>query len=361
MTRRWHQPFPINPWIVVVFIAMLGVIVSVQGLIPYLVAGRSFDGYAVLAPSLIAFLLWLLASPLINDLAHYMVSMDRSLAWRMSVGLVVFAILSFVHSAVSLWLFSLRYTLFEQMSLNLDFHALLGMNLLQSALELVMLLGLLVSAVLFRRAQRQATDLIMRERDLANAKTEALTLQLQPHFLFNALHSVSGLIDGEPDKAHAMLEKTGNFLRTILTSTKQSHGTLADEVTHLRNYVSMVRERVGQTFQVHFAVPNELNDCMLPSLILQPLVENAFKYGTDGNGGKIEIGAGMDGERLHLWVEDEGCSHQSPVLPSTGVGLANTQARLRALYGSDYFFEAQETTDAGFRVDLKIPFRRSSS
>ena len=180
------------------------------------------------------------------------------------------------------------------------------------------------------------------EGQLAEARLAALRMQLNPHFLFNALNTVSAFIERDPERAQTMVAQLAGLLRRVLDGDKRSEIPLADELAILRDYLAIQRARFGDGLVVEEDVDPAALDALVPPLLLQPLAENAVEHGVSrlvGLAGRIEIGARIetpadDARQLVLTITDNGPGPDAPgARHGSGVGLANTRDRLQALYG----------------------------
>jgi sensor histidine kinase YesM len=227
----------------------------------------------------------------------------------------------------------------------------------------------------FLTVERQADRLERLETQATAAQLAMLRYQLNPHFLFNTLNSISTLVLlKQTEQANAMLTRLSGFLRHTLIGEPGSQVTLEQEIETLQLYLDIERMRFEERLRTHFAIDDEAWDARLPSMLLQPLIENAIKYavGAQEEGASITLSARIIGERLRLAVEDTGpgadltatapeTSHirsgtafGRPV--STGVGLANIRNRLVQAYGDDHLFETRSPPGGGFVVLIEIPF-----
>lgn len=206
-----------------------------------------------------------------------------------------------------------------------------------------------------RRIQAEQQRSALLQAEVAKAELEALKMQLQPHFLFNTLSTISELIHHERDVADGMVVSLGELLRRTITFSGIQKITLAEELDLLELYLSIQRGRF-EDLKVQLKIEDEARRARVPSLILQPLVENAIKYGTASsrNACRIEVSAQLHEAHLLLCVYNDrkGNGHTTS---GTGVGLANTQERLRLLYGPDCKFRAENISDRTFAVTIQIP------
>jgi signal transduction histidine kinase len=199
------------------------------------------------------------------------------------------------------------------------------------------------------------------ETQLAKAQLDTLRLQLSPHFLFNALNSAMALIGTNARAAERMVASISDFLRMILRSSAEQKVTVERELALLHHYLEIQHVRFGDKLKVKFDVDDSLGTALVPSLLLQPLVENAIRHGIGprASGGIVVVRMAASGDRLTIDVEDNGMgpSTRRPRAKGrgTGLGLSNTATRLNHLYGERYTFETGIGDLGGFRVHLSIP------
>ena len=198
------------------------------------------------------------------------------------------------------------------------------------------------------------------------ASTAALTMlryQLNPHFLFNTLNSISTLVLlKQTERANAMLSRLSSFLRYTLANEPTAHVTLAQEVETLKLYLEIEKMRFEDRLRPSFDIDIRVSKARLPSLLLQPLVENAIKYAVtpQEDGAEIAVVARLAGDRVQIAVSDTGPGlHEMKPRPSlsTGVGLTNIKERLAQAYGPDHRFETRSIPGGGFGVEIEIPFQ----
>ncbi|RME89926.1 MAG: histidine kinase [Verrucomicrobia bacterium] len=208
----------------------------------------------------------------------------------------------------------------------------------------------------FRDREVETADL---ERRLAEARLMALQMQLNPHFLFNTLHTIAALIHKDPDQAEEMIARLSELLRTALENTDANEVPLQMELDFLRRYLEIEQTRFGDRLRVHLDVAPETLNALVPNLLLQPLVENAIRHGLEKNAGagEVRLRAWRHGRWLRIEVADNGRGITAGQRIRPGVGLANTRARLRHLYGSQQRLRLRQRTEGGLSVDLMLPFR----
>ncbi|HEU0174699.1 MAG TPA: histidine kinase [Blastocatellia bacterium] len=222
----------------------------------------------------------------------------------------------------------------------------------------------------FREQQLQAARLELRatqlETQLAQAQLQALKMQLHPHFLFNTLHAISALIDDDVKVTRRMIARLSELLRLTLENVGQQEVSLRQELDALERYLEIEQIRFQDRLTVRFAVAPETLDASVPNLVLQPIVENAIRHGIAprSSAGRIEIRAERRDGRIELQVIDDGpglqrCDEEGAEEFKEGIGLANTRARLRRLYGDEHQIEIKDADEGGLAVRLSIPFRQA--
>lgn len=213
-----------------------------------------------------------------------------------------------------------------------------------------------------RRAQELQLHRAREESDRVNARMHALRSQLQPHFLFNALNSVSTLMYRDVHAADEMLAGIGDLMRILIKDTDRPLITLREEMDFIEMYLKVEKHRYGDRLQVEFDYADSLREALVPALVLQPVVENAIKHGTSKltRVGRIRISAKRDDESLVLAVSDNGPGLATgDGAAGSGVGIANLRARLRELYDSEQSLRMTSTVE-GAHVEIVIPFQRAN-
>jgi two-component sensor histidine kinase len=212
------------------------------------------------------------------------------------------------------------------------------------------------------RAQERTLETERVRSQLAESRLEALTAQLQPHFLFNTLQGISTLIARDPVAADKMLTSLSELLREVLRRGERREIELNEELRVLESYLEISRARFGDRLSIDVNADDATQRALVPFFILQPLVENAIHHGISSHAGagRVEIGARREGDRLVLTVSDDG-----PGIVTTdaqrGIGLANTKARLEELYGRSQRLELSRPDHGGFQVLVSIPFRETTA
>jgi signal transduction histidine kinase len=223
------------------------------------------------------------------------------------------------------------------------------------------LLGATYCADYYARYRERELAASRLQGQLAQAQLQALRMQLNPHFLFNAMNSISMLVRGGRNaEAVRMLAGLGGLLRDVLEEDRPHEVPLRDELAFLERYLAIEQIRADR-LRVRMEVAPETLDARVPNLVLQPIVENAIRHGISRSrtAGLLEITAHRDGGELVLRVRDDGPGITGT--PREGVGLANTRARLARMYGDEQALEIESPQEGGARVTIRLPFHRQDA
>ena len=230
----------------------------------------------------------------------------------------------------------------------------------------------------YLQVEQQADRLERLEAQSTSAQLAMLRYQLNPHFLFNTLNSISTLVLlKQTEPANAMLTRLSGFLRHTLVSQPGGKVTVAQEVETLKLYLEIERMRFEERLRTVFSIDPAAAEAVIPSFLLQPLVENAIKYAVSPQeeGARISLSAQLVGQRLRLTVSDTGPGLRAKApratVPaamagasntvSTGVGLANIRDRLAQAYGEDHLFDIRTPPEGGFTVVIELPYEREAA
>ncbi|SMQ68912.1 Histidine kinase-, DNA gyrase B-, and HSP90-like ATPase [Altererythrobacter xiamenensis] len=329
---------------------------------------QSFDLLAViLVTTITGFSITLVLSVIYRQLINQRPLVMWTSAFLVLIGAVI------LHASIDAWVQGIYYagtreTTFAQRFIGLSYIPLTllgGWSALYFAINY------------FLTLEEQADRLERLEAQATSAQLAMLRYQLNPHFLFNTLNSISTLVLlKQTEPANAMLTRLSSFLRHTLVTQPGSQVTLAQEVETLQLYLEIERMRFEDRLRTEFAIDDAAMDATLPSMLLQPLIENAIKYAVSPQeeGAKITLTARVVGERLRISVEDTGPGLEGPeqgdllalgaqstnITSSTGVGLPNIRNRLAQAYGEDHRFETRSDPGGGFAVLIEIPFESAS-
>jgi two-component system LytT family sensor kinase len=276
--------------------------------------------------------------------------------WAVSILIVLLA--SAVFSAIETWSFAtfLRPGFTPQgvqffSSILLTFSLLVAWSALYYSINYYLLL------------EEQSDRLLRLESQASHAQLAMLRYQLNPHFLFNTLNSISTLVLlKQTEQANAMLSRLSSFLRYTLVNEPTAQVTLAQEVETLKLYLEIEKMRFEDRLRPKFHIEAAAAGARLPSLLLQPLVENAIKYAVtpQEEGADIAVNARRVDDRVIITVNDTGPGSEDvwvKAQQSTGVGLANIRDRLSQAYGADHRFDTESNKQGGFRVTIEIPYQ----
>jgi len=284
-----------------------------------------------------------------------LIRMTPLYTWVGSIVLVVISAAGF--SAIETWSFAT----FVDPDFRPEGLRFLGAILLTVSL-LIAWSALYFSINYFLLLEEQSDRLLRLESQASNAQLAMLRYQLNPHFLFNTLNSISTLVLlKQTDRANAMLSRLSSFLRYTLVNESTGSVTVAQEVETLKLYLEIEKMRFEDRLRPHFQIEKSVEHAHLPSLLLQPLIENAIKYAVtpQEEGADISIEMRREADRVLITVSDTGPGMESATSRSlsTGVGLANIRDRLAQAYGEDHRFETQSDINGGFRVFIEIPYK----
>jgi LytS/YehU family sensor histidine kinase len=278
-----------------------------------------------------------------------LIYLSAGTAWAMLVqGLPVFLLLilkDFTNYSV------------EQFHLVSDWATMFLPNLL--IYWLILSLSLIFSY--YQRYQNEILKASKLDAQLSNARLQTLKMQLHPHFLFNTLHSISALVlKNENRDAVKMINRLSELLRLTLDNMETQVLTLEDEIEFTRRYLEIERIRFHDRLAVEWEIDPQVLLAEVPTLILQPLVENAMRHGVDSNSGtsRIQIAAHRQDGQVLIEVRDDGKELNKIAAQNgaAGLGLKNTRARLTELYGEDYSFSLERGENGWTIAQIVVPF-----
>ena len=275
-----------------------------------------------------------------------------------STAIATVALASVVYATIDAWVFNIIQRPGEPFELSILLGALL-MDATLLAAWTAMYFGINYYLIVEEQIDRLAAV----ESQATSAQLAMLRYQLNPHFLFNTLNSISTLVLlKQTERANVMLSRLSSFLRYTLINEPTANVTLEQEIETLKLYLEIEKMRFEQRLQTVFEIDPATERALLPSLLLQPLVENAIKYAVtpQEEGATITIATRLNGERVHVTVSDTGPGLQDKTIrPSTGTGVghANIRERLAQAYGPDHRFETRSNPGDGFSVEIDLPFQ----
>ncbi|MCB0786454.1 MAG: histidine kinase [Flavobacteriales bacterium] len=315
------------------------------------------------------FLFWALLVPLIYSALKRWPFSQRP-RWRpvlLHLGLSLF--LASLHEvATSTIYYAILYRigdfLFEADYINWAVSAL-PPAVLSRFMEYWVLMGVLIALDNARMVREKQTQLMKLQNELQKSQLNALRKQLQPHFLFNTLNTVSALMDENIGAARTVLSRLGQLLRTSLDKEHRDRLPLHREIDHIGNYHGIEAVRFQDRLQVDYRIPDDCREAVVPSMVLQPLVENSIKHGPDSRSEQVQIvvSAQKKGDDLWIRVQDNGsgCGDTVQAMNGSGIGLRNVRERLRLLYGERGLMQVRSSNGKGFEVDLTFPFQLNTN
>ena len=320
----------------------LAVFYAVTTSLTYRSTGRPGNWSLTFRRSLSEWWLWALLTPAVAWLARRFPLHGRR-RWRNAAVHIGFAVLlafakTMVDRATFAWLTGFRtYILLSTVALHFTIYFVI------------------VAAAHGLEYYRRSREREQLEARLADTRLQLLNMQLQPHFLFNTLNTISELVHDDPEAADRMIAGLSELLRKTLDLGEAQDVTLDEELRVLDLYLDIQRIRFGDRLQVLLDVPGDARTARVPPLLLQPLVENSIRHGLAAktSAGRIEIRARRAQRRLTIDIVDDGESIAAE--HPKGIGLSNVRARLEALYGDSFALELTPATERGTHVRIDIP------
>ncbi|HEX8289060.1 MAG TPA: histidine kinase [Pyrinomonadaceae bacterium] len=359
--RKW-KPFAVlfGVW------TLLGLSFAAISYLAALSENRPASAWAIFSTNLLRFYIWAALSPLIYQIAKRFDFTKQSSALRgicahLPLGLLFSVLHSLIFTGI-LWVMDGSYRQ-RYPTIIKFFQEYIFFGSLYLGIMLYALIVITMQAFLFLRNYRAAEERSSRlQAQLAESQLRALKMQLQPHFLFNTLHSISSLNLVDPKRANLMIARLGEFLRMTLDRSGEQTVTLDEELAFLRCYLEIEQIRFSDRLTIEFDLAEETLAAEVPHLILQPVVENAIKHGIAPHSapGRIVIGSEKGNDSLVLKVSDNGAGIDENGNKNNGTGLSNVRSRLRQIYGDNFNFEMKNGAGNGLTVRLEIPFLQDS-
>ncbi len=209
---------------------------------------------------------------------------------------------------------------------------------------------------------REKLKVVSSEKQLVQAQMRMLQAQIEPHFLFNTLATIQSLISRSPEKANLMMDNFIAYLRQSLSASRAQEGTVKQEFDLLRNYLELLKIRMGDRLQFEMDLADDLASAPLAPMLLQPVVENAIKHGLEPKveGGRVRVTAKRDGQQMVLSVADNGLGFSDHADSSgEGVGLSNLRERIAVLYDGQATLTVAEA-NPGTIITIRVPLSRSA-
>ena len=353
---RWRQPWLRTAAIIVGLWTLVALVTWQQTLFSMARNGQAPPMWTILRLNLASCWLWAAFTPAMMWLARRFPLGEGGRAALLAhvAGSAAFALLdAIVMSAAGPWL---RQGLAPAPSVSTLFVRGLFINLASYAMVVAV-----TYAVDYARLYRERTVAAARlETQLADARLRALQMQLRPHFLFNTLNTIAEQLHPDPEGADRMITRLGALLRATFAAGEQEV-PLRQELELLESYLEIVRTRFRDRLRVELAIDPDALDAMVPSFLLQPMVENAVLHGIEPleKGGEITIAARRRVDTIVVEVRDSGCG-LAPDATENGVGLRNTRDRLQQLYGDAQRLVLRNRVGGGAIAEVTIPYRSAT-
>lgn len=356
-SRGGRPRVPLAFALAALFWSTFAVFVAVQTWLSMLTHGHSLP--RLVAYQLVVCWFWIAATPLVAFLARRF----PVAPWRWSAALVHLSAAAACGVGFFAWLVAASVAIrpYDVRNITAFSPAFFEKVRGQLPLEMLVYLGTLGAVCAFdflERSRERALRAAHLERELANARLDALAAQLQPHFLFNALHTVSGQIRGQENQAAiATIAALSDILRYALDASGAPEVPLEEELDVTRRYLAIQRLRYGERLEVALEPGPGTARALVPRLLLQPLVENAIRHGVgpSASASWLALSARREGEALRIVVSN-GVPAAPPAGDGLGIGLRNTRARLEQLYGAGFTMEARPF-EGRYEVELRLPWR----
>ena len=362
------QPVPIPPFASRRVIAagagvatVLALSIAAQTYLSMLGHGHSFR--RMLAWQLATWAFWVCAAPIVlRRGAQFMACRPRTLADALPLvwlGAVLLAMHSVLSAQLTIWI--QPFVPVETYSLFAAWAAQLPARFATDLLAYGLLVALGGALWTHRRAQELEMRESRLETELARAQLHALRLEIEPHFLFNTLNAITALVRlKDNSRAVEMLVGLGDFMRGNLERPHDQLVTLATEIAWAQRYIALQQARFGERLRVEYQIADECLECLVPTLLLQPIVENAFRHGIGRKTHAccLRVCATRQPDALSITIADDGAGLPADfdVERQAGTGLRNVRSRLVHLYGDDAGFEIRAAGDVGTAVTMRIPF-----
>jgi len=366
MTRRGLFGLPISFRFVVLIATVFGVLNTARFYVGHLLRRNDmpFEWFFYVSTVVSHYFTWILLTPILYRLSKVGASQGLFTRSRVFTHMGIGMLVAVGQTIASLALRNLCFLVRDGQWFSLfDGHGLQSMagGVFEAFIEYWILVSGFVAIDYYRMYRQKEVELVRMENELNNAKLSALRMQLRPHFLFNTLHTISSLMNENIDAAQKMVTQLGYLLRTILEGTQEQVIPLREEVEYIRSYLDIEETRFQDRLRVDYSIGDDTRDALVPSLILQPLVENAIKHGfaRQTAAGVIRVTSNKEGGNLVLTVEDNGCgiADTEAVLADPGVGLANIIERLKQTYSSRARLEVVSALGEGMTARIVMPFQ----
>ena len=351
------QGTPVNKWFWIAGIWCAGALFdAIQTVCIMHAEGHPGSWLPLFGTEFVSWLPWALATPLVIHLARrfplFRGATFRSIALHLATFITVSAVAeswaAVLQVSFNPWHNRRQPTFVDSWTV----------SLLYQILTFVIVYALIVTVTLFMDTRSR---MARQSEELSKARLAALQQQMEPHFLYNTLNSIAGLVrDRSHEAAVNMIVALSEFMRRASEDSHRAQVTLAEEVEYLQRYLDIQKVRFGANLQASVDIPAELLDAEVPNLLLQPLVENAIKHGIAKRvaGGAVRVSGASEGGTLRLRVYNDGPGLSKDWQAHTGIG--NLRTRLDILYGSASGLELKQADPGGIEVVVTLPLKKAA-
>lgn len=344
----------------------LGLVIGFKTLIPHLYWDELSKYYweRQALPHIINYLFWPLLVPFVYLVFNHF-RIGRNATWGERIAVVAFSfIIPLAHESITTLIYFSFLEAFDYYEVTAEtWEIVIGAFpsvYIGRVVEFWIVYGLFAAFDFYKKYKEKQSELDRIEAQLNRAKLAVLKMQLQPHFLFNALNSISSLMETDVKKGQQVVMRLGDLLRGILEQDERIFTSLKEEMAQVKNYLDIELIRFQDRLSVQYSISPETETASIPALLIQPLVENAIKHGFSGKSGTgtVEVAAAREGDRLILEVNDngKGTAREQKDLLKKGIGLSNVQKRLKELYHEDHELVIRSAENKGFDLKIDIPY-----
>jgi two-component system LytT family sensor kinase len=361
MFKRMPIPF----FYVLVTGVVLGLVLGFKSMIPYLYFGdlEEFNWARSAFPHVVNYLFWPFLVPLIFwTFDRYRIIKTAALSDKVKT-VCMSLLIPFIHetatTVIYFWILSVTGMYeFNDESYNYVKAAFPSVYI-GRIVEFWIIYGLFAAFDFYKKFKNKQAELVKIEAQLNKTKLSVLKMQLQPHFLFNALNSISSLMDIDVKKAQTVTAKLGDLLRGILEQDQRVFVTLEEELSYVQTYLDIEKIRFEDRLSINYDVADNSLNAKLPLLLIQPLVENAIKHGVSLTSRPVLLNIRVEKkrEKLCICVRDNGKGQdlENDQILKKGIGLRNIKERLDQFYPKEYSLDIKTGLDQGFEISIEIP------
>lgn len=353
-TKKFWKPLPVP--FKQIFLAGVGLILLITLQVLNVVGIKG--GWFVMVMS-INYMVWVGFSKLVYSTLHYFAD-QKPLFKRITLHVLAsFPVIFLQFVVMNVIFYLVRFLFFGQNALQLvqeEMPQVLFKGLASRALDFWLVTGFFIIIDYYQSYHQQKNLLNETQNQLTLARLEALKMQLNPHFLFNTLHTVHALIGQNTRNARKVLTELSELLRIMLNQNEKYSASLQEEITYIKKYLNIEQTRFEDRLKVIYHLEEDTLSLEIPYLILQPLVENALKHGIapKPEGGTITVSSKVGEQRLTLTVTDDGIGYD-PNKSTGGIGVKNVRQRLTQLYADNYTFQLASSNPSGCIATITIP------